>query len=259
MSDLDLNHDLQKTARQVAALSRQIHTDPQHKARLREELLRRHQELTADHTQRAAWKLWPRLAGLKRLTLVAPPALAAAVAALAVVWGLQISGHPAAQPADAAHLTRALARTMPTVTSWKVSLHELRGNAATSYECTRPLKPGQRLYIRGDRTYLYSQGKWFQLTSSLSDPQCPAEYQWVFLPARLAHNHPTLLPARTVDGRTAVGIRYVMSQTADARVVATAWTDPHSGLVIRMARVVVHNGQVVERETADYHYTKSGS
>ncbi|MBV9280123.1 MAG: hypothetical protein JOZ41_08595, partial [Chloroflexi bacterium] len=88
MNNPELDPDLRFTAQRVAELGRRVTIDPQHKARLREELVRRHQELTAGRTQRAAGMLGPRLARLKRLTLVAPAALAAAMVFSLLLWGL---------------------------------------------------------------------------------------------------------------------------------------------------------------------------
>src|SRR5437588_12640901 len=118
MNDQEIPSDLQATESRLTHLSRQVPIDLQHKARLREELLRRHQELSAETTQRAAGKPWSRFTRLKRLTLVAPPALAAATALSVLLWALQISGHQTPQAAEAARITRALVQSAPTVTGW---------------------------------------------------------------------------------------------------------------------------------------------
>ena len=53
MNDQEIPSDLQATERRLTHLGRQVPIDLHHKARLREELLRRHQELSAETTQRA--------------------------------------------------------------------------------------------------------------------------------------------------------------------------------------------------------------
>src|SRR5947209_16138217 len=98
MTDFHDDPEMADVAERVAHLGKQTPIDPLHKARLREELLRRHQELSAE-PQRAAGKLWPRIRGPKRLTLVAPPALGALLAVLALLWGMPFSGHPNTQAA----------------------------------------------------------------------------------------------------------------------------------------------------------------
>src|SRR5450759_5384088 len=110
MHDFDLNSDVRGAAQHVATLSQRAVIDPRHKNRLREELMRCHQELSAEHTQRAAGKFWPRMTGLKRLTLVAPPALAVVLVAGLILGALQATGHHDPQTAEAARLTRAMAR-----------------------------------------------------------------------------------------------------------------------------------------------------
>src|SRR5947209_11382720 len=122
MDKFDVDSDLQQTAQRVAELGRQVTIDLRHQAHLREDLLRRHQELTADHTQRAAGQLWPPYRWLRRLTLVAPPAFAVVVALLVFVLSPQIGGHQSSQEAVAARLASAAVKTVPTVTGWQVTV-----------------------------------------------------------------------------------------------------------------------------------------
>lgn len=256
MHDEGLDPDILSVAHTIADLSRGVEPDPRYSARLRQELLRRHQELSAVRTQRAAGRLMSRLTGLKRLTLVAPPALAAALILSLIVWGLPIAGHAPPQAAVAARITRALARTAPTVTGWQVTIDRHRGNADLSAQCSPRLTSGQRLYFRGDRAYLWSNGTWYQVTPSAS--QCVGGLDWAFatLPSSLTHNHFSLLPSRIVDGRPTDGIRYTVARRG-TQYTSTFWVDHITGLVLLIQRVEQRAGHVVERDTARYRYTRS--
>ena len=259
MSEPDFDPLLQLTAQHIAELSGRVHIDPQHKARLREELLRRHQELSAGSTQRAAGMLWPRFARLKRLTLVAPPALAAGVICSILLWALQISGHQSSQAAEAARITQALTRTVPTVTMWQVqlTLRQVRDDSTSSYQCVVKFHPDERLYLRNGQVYLYFAGAWHQVTLDQAGSQCPADWQWAFtsLPARLSQDHPTFAPARSIDHRPTEQISYTVAVPGQPRIVKTAmWVDRQTGLVLRLERVTLESGKVIERDSANYHY-----
>ena len=260
MSDPETDSDLLATTQRVAELARRVDINPQHKARLRQELLRRHQELSAEHTQRAAGMLWPRLTRLKRLTLVAPTALAAAVAGSILVWALQISGHQSPQAAEAARLSRVLSYTVPSVTRWtvQVTLHQLRDNAASVQSCSVLLRPNERVYIANRRAYFYSYGKWYQVTTATA--KCLPDWQWGFaeLAVRLADrdNPPDFRPAGTVNGQPAEQISYVVNKPNHVRVVMTALVEQRTGLVRRLQRLTIENGTVVEQASADYGYQR---
>lgn len=256
MNHPDVDPDVQPTALHVARLSREVEIDPRHTLRLREELVRRHQELTAEHTQRAARKLWPRFPRLKRLTLVASPALAAALACSAILWALEIGGQRTPQRAEAARLTHALERSAPSVVNWQVSLRQIRSNTATSSSCAVPLGPGQHLYVRGESAYLESGGHWYMVTGAVASAQCPAEFQWAFatLPYRLLHHQFTILPGQTSSSER---IQYSIPGRAGARVQITVQVDRASGLVARLDRRVLRGATTVERDIAVYRYTRS--
>src|SRR5437763_11550947 len=162
MDDLPLDPELASVERHIVSLSRRVEPDPSEYARLRQERLRRHQERRTETTQRAVRSLWPRLTGVKRLTLVAPPALAAAVALFAVLAAIQISGHQSTESAQAAQITRALSHTVPTITAGQVNVQHERGDSTMSLPCpaTR-LGKDQRLVMRDGRTYWYSGGQWY--------------------------------------------------------------------------------------------------
>jgi hypothetical protein len=259
MRDPEGDSQLQFTARRVAELSERAEIDLQHMARLREELLRRHQELLVGSTQRTTGSLWPHFARLKRLTLVAPPALAAAIAFSVLLWAVQVSGHQKSQAALAADITRALDRTVPTVTGWQVTLRQTRGNATVDYRADQTLKAGERLYIRNDKTYFYSQGKWYVVTPEKAGGSFSTGWQWAFaaLPARLTQRDLIARPGRAIDGRSTEKIIYTTRTSPREHSVMTAWIDRQSGLVLRLERVTFRNGSVVERDTADYRYTRS--
>jgi hypothetical protein len=256
MNVFDLDSDVQQTAQRIADLSQQVAIDLRHKTHLREELLRRHQELTADHTQRAARRLWPRFQRLQRLTLVAPPAFAVLVALAVFVLSPQLGGHQSPQAAEAARLASAAVRTVPTVTGWQVTVHQVRKDIETS-SCLVPLHPGQQLFIRDGRVYVYSGGQWYQPTDSHSG--CSFEWQWAFavLPGRLQHHQFTILPDQRISGRTVETIRYAVPESGGRKVIATAWFDRQTGLVMRLEHLVKRGHVVLERDVANYQYMRS--
>lgn len=257
MNDYEIDADLQRTAQRVGSLSRQVEIDLQHKMRLRQELLRRHHELSAEPTQRAAGKLWPRFARLKGLTLVAPSALAATALLTVIAGVLQVSGHRSTQMAEAQRLDRALARSAPTVTSWNLTLRQERGNSAFLYSI--PTDSGQHLFVRGTQTYVYTRHAWWRIMPSTSTKLSAADWQYAFalLPAHLASGKFTILPARFIDGQNGEGVRYVLRQNSSDRDIATAWVNPRTGLVIRLDRVLMRAGTVIERDSASYRYQRT--
>lgn len=259
MSDSDLDHDLGEISRRIQNLCVRVQGDPRHKALLREELLRHHVELVS--RGRVDAKPGWRPFGVFPPPRILAPALAVAVALTAALWAVQLSGRSSSQSAEAARLSDALARTVPTLTSWHMTLHRIRGNTASANRCdTLPLAPGQRLYVRGDRSFIYSHGQWHQFTTFASGGQCPADWQWAFaqLPARLAHSGTfDLLPARAITGRLADGVRYSIRQPNREQVIAVAWVDQRTGLIIRLERTVLQANRLVELDSADYRYDRT--
>jgi hypothetical protein len=257
MNGFDLDADVQQTAQRVADLSQQVAIDLRHKTRLREELLRRHRELTADHTQRAATRLWPRLQWPQRLTLVAPPALAVLVALTIFIVSPQIGGRQSSQAAVAARIADAAVRTVPTVTGWQVTVRQVRQDTETPYSCLVPLRSGQQLFIRDGRAYVYTNGQWYVPTDSHSG--CPFEWQWAFavLPGRLQHHQFTILPNQRIQGQSVETIRYTLPESGGRMVIATAWFDRNTGLVMRLEHVVMRGHAVLEQDVANYRYTRS--
>jgi hypothetical protein len=258
MRNDDLDLDVQGTAQHIYRLTQRATADPRHKNSLREELMRRHQELSAEHTQRAAGKFWLQLTGLKRLTLVASPALAAVLIFGFILGTLQATGHHDPQAAEAARLTRAMARTVPTLTSWDVALHRNHRNDATSVVWKARLS-GKHLVVRGRQTYLRSDNQWFAITADETHARRLFDWQWGFaiLPTRLARNEFSLVKERVINGRSLEGIRYVLARTPAQSIVATAWVDPATGLVMRLQRDVMNGHRVLERDWADYRYQRT--
>lgn len=260
MDEFLLEDDLKSVDEHLVSLSRRIEPDPSHHARLRQELLRRHRELRTDTTQRAVPMLWSRLTGLKRLTLVAPPALAAAIVLYAAFSGFQITGHQSPQMAEAAQITQALARTAPTVTAWQVNLQYERGDSAGSVSCQPPLKAGEHFFVRDGAAYFYSDGKWYRVTATFhgGTAQCPLDIMWAFaiLPAHLQQDHFTILPGSVIGGHRTEGIRY-SAPRGRSILTSTEWVDRTTGLVLRAERLIRRNGKVVERDVADYSYQRS--
>ncbi len=260
MYDPDVDPDLRHVTKRVADLNQQITIDLRYKAHLREALLRRHQELSAEVTQRAARKLWPRLSVVKRLTLVAPPALAATVAACLVAWVLQISGHSSPQVAEAQRITAALMRAVPTVTSWKVTAHQQGQNVSSVTAYRIPLAPNQKIYIRAERgtyrSYFYSGGQWSEVRDGQSIAPSGVAWQFAFatLPQRLASHRFVIL--RNSQPNTE-GIRYSLPEGHGLRVQVTAWIDRTTGLAKRLERDVIRGNRVIERDWADYRYERA--
>jgi hypothetical protein len=256
MSDFDLDRDLQMVSDRVADLAHAVTIDPRHKARLREELLRRHQELSAGTTQRAARTLWPRFPRLKRLTLVAPPALAAAAILSMMLWSLPIFGHQTPQAAEAQRITQALVRTVPTVTRWRVTVNHQGKNETHSIMYHFELNPNQRLYVVGHRTLVYSPRQWASLAPGPFNGKSVGAWQWAFavLPARLANHQFSILSTQNVAGRATDRIQYSVDHRGIRSVEATAWVDQKTGLVIRLERAELIRGHVVQRDYADYQY-----
>jgi len=260
MYDPDVDPDLRDVSERVADLSRQISIDLRYKAHLREALLRRHQELSAEVTQRAARKLWPRLTGVKRLTLVAPPALAAAVAAWAMIWALQVSGHRSPQLAEAQRISAALVRAVPTVTSWKVTAHQQGQNVSSVTTFGVQLTPDQEIYIRAERgtyrSYFYSGGQWSEVRDGQSIAPSGVAWQFAFatLPQRLASHRFVLL---TSSQPNTEGIRYSLPERHGIRIQVTAWIDRTTGLAKRLERDVIRGNRVIERDWADYRYERA--
>lgn len=259
MDDFEINGDLSDAASHVRHLSRRIALDPHHKLRLREELLRRHQELSADRTQRAAGTLWSRLTGPRRLTLVAPPALAIVLALILLLGGVPFPRNSQQQQtAEAATLARVITNTVPTVVHWQWTVtREIHGKVTTN-RLEFPLRPLQRIYISHHRVYLYDRGNWLmvrkQVPSAGSD-----DWQWAFatLALRLSAGKGfTILPARRMNGERVLGIRYGVSSQRKRQTMATAWVDAHSGLMVRLDRVVRAGGKPVERDRVEYTYKR---
>ena len=258
MRDGELDSDLRITALYVAQLNERIDPNPHHKFRLREELMRRHQELSAESTQRAAGKLWPRITRLKRLTLVAPPALTVVLIVGLLLGALQATGHRDPQAAEAARLTSAMARTVPTLTSWNVALHRTQTNDSSAF-VWRTRLAGKRLVVRGRQTYLRSNDHWFAITADEVRAKRLFDWQWGFavLPTRLARGQFAMIGTRVIDGRSLEGIRYTLLRSGRETIVATAWVDPRTGLVMRLQRDVVVAGRSVEVDWADYGYQRT--
>lgn len=250
--------ELEPVTRELRRLSRTVSPNPQHKLHLREELVRRHQELTAEPTQRAARQLWPRFPRLKRLTLVASPALAVVLALGAVLWGLDINGHQKTQSAEAARITRALQQSTPRLVNWQVNLHQVRSDTSVSYQCAVPLGRARHLYVRADGAYLEAGGTWYRVTASMASAQCPAEFQWAFamLPSRLLHHDYVVLPGATPASER---IRYSMIRPGRVHVQMVVQVDRNTGLVQRLDRSVYRGRDLVEHDTADYKYARAGA
>lgn len=264
MNKGEIDFELREAAARARDLSRRVVLDPHHKLRLREELLRRHQELSAVTTQRAAGTLWSRLTGPRRLTLVAPPALAVFLTVVLVFAGIPFSKGPQLQTAEAARLATAMTNTVPTVTNLQWTVHQRTGGRASVLRLQFPLGRYERVYIQGGRVFLYRYGKWL-LVRSRPDAgngrnwqQTFAQWAFATLALRLSNGSGfSILPHRRIGGVLTEGIRYGAGGTFDRQVVATAWVNPESGLIVRLDRIVQSGGRTVERDYVDYTYQRA--
>jgi hypothetical protein len=106
---------------------------------------------------------------------------------------------------------------------------------------------------------LRSGNHWFVVTADETHARRLVDWQWGFaiLPTRLARNEFSLVKERVINGRSLEGIRYVLARTPEQSIVATAWVDPTTGLVMRLQRDVMSGQQVLERDWADYRYQRT--
>jgi hypothetical protein len=252
MDEFEGESDLDETVRHIVRLSRSAPADRQHKTQLRRELLQRHHSLYGEGRRRWWWKAGP----LRRLALAGPPALAAAVIAGAVLIGLQVSGHQQPAAADAQRLSAAMVKTAPTVTGWQMTVTKHESNSADTRANQVRLTANEHFYI------LRWRGKLVPYLYVGRHPHgIPAEaagtWQYVFalLPDRLKNHQARVLPeTRSIHGRTAAGVQYMLTQGHGLLVRAVAWVDEKSGRVLSLEREVLRGGHVVEEDWAHYEY-----
>jgi hypothetical protein len=251
---MNLDADVQSTARIVEELAGRVSIDNHSRVALRHELLRRHAELRPQTIQTHRWAAAFRL---RRSTFVLAPAAVLTAAISLVLWTLQMGGTNNLQTAEAHRLVSALSRTAPTVASWEVVLQEQKPNSTFVYPCMQP--PVELIYIRGDRSYLKLHGKWFELTPGHGvtqlDSHCPFDIQWAFavLPQRLAHDQFTLTTVRA-GSRSQEIIKYSIAMARGVVADVTLTVDDHSGLVQRLEQTVKRGTVLIERDTATYSY-----
>jgi hypothetical protein len=178
------------------------------------------------------------------------------VALSSVIWSLQIAGQPGTQAAEAARISKAIARTVHSVTGWQVVLRREGNDASQTIVCTMADK---HLYIRGTRAYLLQNGAWAELPASsagLIQNNCNFNIQWAFavLPSHLAKGQFSVISSSS--SRQTEGFRYRVAGTGGLSAEVTAWVDRHTGLVQHLDQVVMRSGRVVERDTAQYSYTR---
>jgi hypothetical protein len=171
---------------------------------------------------------------------------------------LQISGHRDLKAAEAQRITSAMVRTVPTLTAWRVALHRNARNAASSVHFLTVLS-GKRLVVRRSQTYLTAGKKVYAISLDEVHPQRLFDWQFGFavLPARLSQHQFRILGKRTIDGRPTEGIHYTVSSAPPRIVVATAWVDVQSGLVLRLERDLLQGSKTLEHDWADYMYERA--
>src|SRR5579875_1291698 len=223
MDERDFDADLQAVARRVAYLSSQVGVDVGHKARLRADLLARHAEVTGRRRF--------RLPTFKRTFSLTAPALAVAVVLALLLPDVHLGGKPSTASAEAARIAMAAARTVPTVTSWQVTLHRIQGDTATSTDCYVPLPPGERLYTRDGAIYVYYRNSWYRVTTSGSGSCARWRYEFLSLPAALLHQKVAIGRSTTVDGQPVEEVSYATRRHSEM-IAVRAWVSPTTGLVV---------------------------
>jgi hypothetical protein len=261
MNDFDFDRDLARISGEVRRLSREVRIDPEHRVRLRAELLHHHRRMTkAPHRGWTSW-LSP-VRNLGRLAVVTPLALGGAVAASVLLWGLAVTGQQRVQPAQAEKLSAAMVRTVPTVTGWQwgVTRHGANSTRFTGY--TNP-NPGRVYVYRYGGTlvpYLRVNGEWKGVPTETSGSVSTTDWLWAFaqLPVRLAEHQATILDrTRVVDGTSAVGVQYMLTGGPSVTVRAIAWVNPKSGRILLLERQVLRGQRLVEADWAHYVYQRS--
>jgi hypothetical protein len=255
----DFDGDLRRTAFRVRELSRRAYIDPARKAALREYLLRQHREMLSTRRASGDRRIWLRAARFKRIRFAAPAALAATIALSAGLFALQISGHQQAQTVNAARITRAFAHSVPTISSWRWTLHEQRGDAAEAVQYRAVLNRWQALRSYYGHPYLYDRGHWTAIAWNMQrmagGVRLPSDWEWAFaiLPSLLA-DKVTSLPAATLQGRAVERFAEIEAVGSNRSVTVTAWVDPTSGLVLRLERVIRQGPRALQRDVIDYRY-----
>jgi hypothetical protein len=258
MSEHEIERDLERLGQRLASQAKRVELDSSFRLRLRHDLVERHNELYSGRTH-ASW--WTPL--LRRLTVVGPSALAVAVVAAIALVGLQLSGSSKPQTANAEKLTAAMVRTAPTVTGWSYTVTRHFSNSADSRGFAQNLGKNWRVYIvkiQGRLVpYLYIGRTAHGVPEETDAGPASSDWQWIWafaqLPVRLANHQASVLPAsRTVAGRRAEGVRYMLSGTHGLRVRATAWVDLSSGRIVSLERQLMRGGKVVEDDWARYRY-----
>jgi hypothetical protein len=227
---------------------------------LRAALLRRHLELLNQPSRERSWPRWTHVSRLKRRLLLAPPAIAIATALSVMLWSLQIAGHQPTQSAEASRLTQALERTVPLVTAWSVVLREQSADSSTTIVCQQH---NQRLFLRGNMSYLFRNDRWYELTpnsnGTVSAPGCSFDLQWAFffLPAQLTTSHAFSIVSAPRGRSTLEVVRYSSKRPLGVVVRVTARVEKSTGLVASLDQVTTQGNKVVERDSAVYQYTRA--
>lgn len=248
--------DLESIERFAATMGLRVPMDPSHKQRLRQLLVQRHMELTASGGKDKS-RRFLRFSRIKRYAVIGPAALLSAAACMTLIWSLQVAGHRSVPTAQ--DLTQALAKTVPTVTAWQVTVHQEQSNSAQNVLCPGPLHPGG-LYVRNNIVYLWVANRWYQVPANApNDPRCPPYWQWVYavLPQQLAHHQVQLSGGQTIGGKRTEQIRY-SAQAGLGKIVKTSvWVDQRTGLLLKLQRVTLQGATVVNRVTALYRYQQA--
>lgn len=259
-NDGELNQDLRATEIRLRELGREVEISAAARIRLRGELLRRHHELSAQARTRPRYRLWSHLTKLRRLPLIAVPALAAALTISATLFALQISGHQRAQTADAARITQAFARSVPGIHEWRWTLHEQHGRGEQAVQFRAVLASNQALRFYYGQPYLYDNGRWTRIAWNMARAangiRQPTDWEWAFaiLPS-LLKDRVSNLPGAVLRGRSVVRFADVLSAGRSRGVSVTAWVDAKSGLVLRIQRLVRQGTRLLESDVVDYSYS----
>jgi hypothetical protein len=260
MDEVDSELAFRHTEDRLTQLSRQVPQDPAFKARLRQQLLSRHEEL-ARGGKRTRLSPWSRLSRVKRVSLTLPPLFAAVATAVAVLVAPMLAGHQSPQAAEAQRLTPALMRNVPTITGWQWTVHETTGTSTRVERYRTSLSASQHVYVVYGQVYVWLFGNWRTPGSDLTRPKPSAyDWQWGFtlLNNPLATQNFTILPATRIDGVETEGIRAPLAINGQRAVTVTFWVQRSTGLVFRLERDVTAGSGEIEHDVVDYRYQREG-
>lgn len=240
----------------ISDLGRRVTASPNHRARLRNDLMRRYYQLQREPV--ATSSIWRLPAPLRRRRVFMLPALLVAAVGGLLVSVLPFSDHAQPQTVEAQIVSR-LAQSAPYITGVQWTLRREASGKTSVVRLGLQFGKTQRLYIYHHQPYLWQKDHWSLVPASDTiDSNNTFYWETAFasLPTRLGQNHATRLSNRLVDGHVALGLRYSTQENSRSKTITTTcWIDQATSLLIRLERVTSRGETVVQREVANYSYT----